>query len=283
MARTLDRCQLIERSIQKKYRKELWTPFVTAVKRYQLIQPGDRIAVCISGGKDSMLLAKLMQQLKRVTEIPFDVEYLVMDPGYMPENRSRIEDNAALLRIPVKIFESNVFQVANGAEKNPCYLCARMRRGFLYDQARALGCNKIALGHHFNDVIETTVMAMFYGAQLQGMMPKLHSANFPGMELIRPLYCIHEDDIIAWRNYNGLEFLQCACKFTEHAAQEIHASKRLEVKRLLRDLRRNNPDIEKCVFNSIHAVNLDTFPVYKTRGVEHSFLERYDECGNEES
>ena len=283
MARTLDRCQLIERSIQKKYRKELWTPFVTAVKRYQLIQPGDRIAVCISGGKDSMLLAKLMQQLKRVTEIPFDVEYLVMDPGYMPENRRRIEDNAALLRIPVRIFESNVFQVANGAEKNPCYLCARMRRGFLYDQARALGCNKIALGHHFNDVIETTVMAMFYGAQLQGMMPKLHSANFPGMELIRPLYCVHEDDIIAWRNYNGLEFLQCACKFTEHAAQEIHASKRLEVKRLLRDLRRNNPDIEKCVFNSIHAVNLDTFPAYKTRGVEHSFLERYDECGNEES
>ena len=283
MARTLDRCQLIERSIQKKYRKELWTPFVTAVKRYRLIQPEDRIAVCISGGKDSMLLAKLMQQLARVTEIPFDVEYLVMDPGYMPENRRRIEDNAALLRIPVKIFESNVFQVANGAEKNPCYLCARMRRGFLYDQARALGCNKIALGHHFNDVIETTVMAMFYGAQLQGMMPKLHSANFPGMELIRPLYCIHEDDIIAWRNYNGLEFLQCACKFTEHAAQEVHASKRLEVKRLLRDLRRNNPDIEKCVFNSIHAVNLDTFPVYKTRGVEHSFLERYDECGNEES
>ena len=283
MARTLDRCQLIERSIQKKYRKELWTPFVTAVKRYRLIQPEDRIAVCISGGKDSMLLAKLMQQLARVTEIPFDVEYLVMDPGYMPENRRRIEDNAALLRIPVRIFESNVFQVANGAEKNPCYLCARMRRGFLYDQARALGCNKIALGHHFNDVIETTVMAMFYGALLQGMMPKLHSANFPGMELIRPLYCVHEDDIIAWRNYNGLEFLQCACKFTEHAAQEVHASKRLEVKRLLRDLRRNNPDIEKCVFNSIHAVNLDTFPVYKTRGVEHSFLERYDECGNEES
>ena len=283
MARTLDRCQLIERSIQKKYRKELWTPFVTAVKRYQLIQPGDRIAVCISGGKDSMLLAKLMQQLARVTEIPFEVEYLVMDPGYMPENRRRIEDNAALLRIPVRIFESNVFQVANGAEKNPCYLCARMRRGFLYDQARALGCNKIALGHHFNDVIETTVMAMFYGAQLQGMMPKLHSANFPGMELIRPLYCVHEDDIIAWRNYNGLEFLQCACKFTEHAAQEVHASKRLEVKRLLRDLRRNNPDIEKCVFNSIHAVNLDTFPVYKTRGVEHSFLERYDDWGNEKS
>ena len=277
MARQLDACQLIERSIQKKYRKELWTPFVTAIKRYQLIQPGDRIAVCISGGKDSMLLAKLIQQLGRVTEIPFEAVYLVMDPGYVPANRRRIEENAALLRLPIQIFESNIFEVANGTEKNPCYLCARMRRGFLYDQARALGCNKIALGHHFNDVIETTVMAMLYGAQLQGMMPKLHSANFPGMELIRPLYCVHEDDIIAWRNYNRLEFLQCACKFTEHAAEAIHASKRQEVKLLLRELKKNNPDVEKCVFNSIHAVNLDTFPGWKTRGREHSFLEWYDE------
>ena len=277
MARQLDACQLIERSIQKKYRKELWTPFVTAIKRYQLIQPGDRIAVCISGGKDSMLLAKLIQQLGRVTEIPFEAVYLVMDPGYVPANRRRIEENAALLRLPIQIFESNIFEVANGTEKNPCYLCARMRRGFLYDRARALGCNKIALGHHFNDVIETTVMAMLYGAQLQGMMPKLHSANFPGMELIRPLYCVHEDDIIAWRNYNHLEFLQCACKFTEHAAGAVHASKRQEVKLLLRELKKNNPDVEKCVFNSIHAVNLDTFPGWKTRGREHSFLEWYDE------
>ena len=276
MKRQLDDCQLIERSIQKKYRKELWTPFVAAVKRYRLINAGDRIAVCISGGKDSMLMAKLVQQLQRVSDVPFEAEYLVMDPGYAPANRAQIERNAERLRIPVRIFESNVFEVANGAEENPCYLCARMRRGHLYSQARALGCNKIALGHHFNDVIETTVMAMFYGAQLQGMMPKLHATNFPGMELIRPLYCVHEDHIIAWRNYNGLEFLQCACRFTEHAAQEIHASKRQEIKLLLKQLKRDNPDIEKSIFNAIHAVNLDTFPAWKTRGELHSFLEGYD-------
>ena len=277
MSRQLDPCQLIERSIQKKFRKELWTPFVTAVKRYELIHSGDRIAVCISGGKDSMLLAKLMQQLQRYSDAPFETVFLVMDPGYIPENRQRIEQNAELLRIPVTIFESNVFEVANGVEKNPCYLCARMRRGFLYSKARELGCNKIALGHHFNDVIETTVMAMFYGAQLQGMMPKLHSTNFPGMELIRPLYCVHEDDIIAWKRYNQLEFLQCACKFTEHAAEEIHASKRQEIKLLLKQLKRDNPDIEKSVFSSIHSVNLDTFPEWKTRGQLHSFLEDYDQ------
>ena len=275
MKRELDACQLIERSIQKKYRKELWTPFVTAVKRYQLINAGDRIAVCISGGKDSMLLAKLIQQLQRYSDVPFEAVYLVMDPGYIPANRRQIERNASLLRIPIQIFESNVFDVANGTEKNPCYLCARMRRGFLYDRAQRLGCNKIALGHHFNDVIETTVMAMFYGAQLQGMMPKLHSTNFPGMELIRPLYCVHEEDIIAWRNYNGLEFLQCACRFTEHAAEVVHASKRQEIKLLLRELRRTNPDVEKSVFSSIHSVNLDTFPGWKTKGEEHTFLEEY--------
>ena len=275
--RNLDPCQLIERSIQKKYRKALWTPFVAAVKRYELIRAGGRIAVCISGGKDSMLLAKLMQQPQRVSEVPFETVFLVMDPGYIPENRRQIERNAALLRLPIQVFESDVFQIANGAEKNPCYLCARMRRGFLYSKAREMGCNKIALGHHFNDVIETTVMAMFYGAQLQGMMPKLRSDNFPGMELIRPLYCVHEDDIIAWRNYNGLKFLQCACRFTEHAADEVHASKRQEIKLLLKQLKKQNPDIEKSVFNSIHAVNLDTFPGWKTLGETHSFLEWYDE------
>ena len=276
MKRQLDDCQLIERSIQKKYRKELWTPFVAAVKRYRLINAGDRIAMCISGGKDSMLMAKLVQQLQRVSDVPFEAEYLVMDPGYAPANRAQIERNAERLRIPVRIFESNVFEVAYVAEENPCYLCARRRRGHLYSQARALGCNTIALGHHFNDVIETTVMAMFYGAQLQGMMPKLHATNFPGMELIRPLYCVHEDHIIAWRNYNGLEFLQCACRFTEHAAQEIHASKRQGIKLLLKQLKRDNPDIEKSIFNAIHAVNLDTFPAWKTRGELHSFLEGYD-------
>ncbi len=279
MTRALTPVQQIERSIQKKYRKELWTPFILAVKRYELIQAGDRVAVCVSGGKDSMLLAKLVQMLQRYSEVPFEAKYLVMDPGYNPANRRRIEENAALLGIPVTIFESDVFGVANAAQKNPCYLCARMRRGHLYSRARALGCNKIALGHHFNDVIETTVMAMLYGAQLQGMMPKLHSTNFPGMELIRPLYCVHEEDIIAWRNYNHLAFLQCACRFTEAVSKSgdgVGRSKRQEVKQLLKALRRDNPDVEKSVFNAIHAVNLDTFPGWKSGGEEHSFLEGYD-------
>ena len=280
MSRQLDACQLIERSIQKKYRKELWTPFVTAIKRYELIQSGDRIAVCISGGKDSMLLAKLMQQLQKITEVPFDVEFLVMDPGYVPANRQRIEDNAALLRIPIHIYESNVFEVANGTEKNPCYLCARMRRGFLYDRAKALGCNKIALGHHFNDVIETTVMAMLYGAQLQGMMPKLHSTNFPGMELIRPLYRVHEADIIAWKNAHELSFIQCACRFTENCTMCDNGgggSKRQEVKQLLKRLNRDGGKVEQNVFNAIHMLQFDTFPGWKSKGVEHSFLEWYGE------
>ena len=276
MARTLDDCQLIERSVHKKYRKELWTPFVAAVKRYALINAGDRVCVCISGGKDSMLLAKLVQLLQRCSDVPFEARYLVMDPGYNPENRRRIEENAARLRLPVEIFETDIFGVANAAEKNPCYLCARMRRGHLYSRARDMGCNKIALGHHFNDVIETTVMAMLYGAQLQGMMPKLHSTNFPGMELIRPLYCVHEDDIIAWSRYNGLEFIRCACRFTEGAAAGEVVSKRAEVKQLLKELKRDNPDVEKSVFNAIHAVSLDTFPGWKTGGVEHSFLEYYE-------
>ena len=280
MPRELTSVQLIERSIQKKYRKELWTPFIQAIKRYELIQSGDRVAVCISGGKDSMLLAKLMQLLQRFSDVPFEVRFLAMDPGYAPANRRRIEENARLMGIPLEIFETDVFDVANAAEKNPCYLCARMRRGHLYSNARALGCNKIALGHHFNDVIETTVMAMLYGAQLQGMMPKLHSTNFEGMELIRPLYCVHEEDIIAWKRYNRLEFLQCACRFTENISRSgdgVGPSKRQEVKQLLKTLRRDNPDVEKSVFNAIHAVSLDTFPGWKTRGEEHSFLEWYDD------
>ena len=276
MPRSFTPAQQAQRSIQKKYRKELWTPFVLAVKRYALIREGDRVAVCVSGGKDSMLLAKLMQLLQRVSDVPFEARYLVMDPGYSAANRQKIEANARLLDVPVTIFESDVFSVANAAEENPCYLCARMRRGHLYSQARALGCNKIALGHHFNDVIETTVMAMLYGAQLQGMMPKVRSANFPGMELIRPLYCVHEEDILAWKKYNGLEFLQCACRFTENLADGVGASKRQEVKRLLKTLRRDNPDVEKSVFNAIHAVCLDTFPGWKTKGEAHSFLEWYD-------
>ncbi|MGN0745512.1 MAG: ATP-binding protein [Aristaeellaceae bacterium] len=282
MPRDLTPNEKIERSIIKRFRKELWKPFIVAVKRYELIQPGDRIAVCISGGKDSMLLAKLMQELHRHTFIPFEQEFIVMDPGYSPQNRARIEDNARLMEIPIRIFESDIFNVTSGMSSNPCYMCARMRRGFLYDRARELGCNKIALGHHFNDVIETTVMGMFYGAQLQGMMPKLHSKNFPGMELIRPLYCIHEDDILSWCRYNGLTFINCACRLTERAAGDVHASKRKEIKELLRSLRQQNPDVEKSVFNSIHAVSLDTMPGCKWRGQEHTFLEWYDQAGEAE-
>ena len=276
MARELSRCQLIERSIIKKYREALWNPFILAVKRYELVQEGDKIAVCISGGKDSMLLAKLMQQLQRVSIVPFQAVYLVMDPGYAPENRQKIIDNAALLQVPIQIRDSNIFSVANSTDHSPCYLCARMRRGHLYSMARELGCNKIALGHHFSDVVETTVMGMLYGGQLQAMMPKLHSTNFEGMELIRPMYCIHEEDIIAWARYNDLHFLQCACRFTEQAAQGPGSSKRQEVKQLLRRLRQDSPQVEKNVFRAIHNLQLDTFPGYKTGGVEHSFLEHYD-------
>ena len=279
MSKQLTPCQMVERSIIKKFRKTIWNPFILAVKRYELIQQGDRIAVCISGGKDSMLLAKLMQQLQRHSEVPFELVFLVMDPGYNPVNRQKIESNAELLHIPLTIFDSDIFEVASSTEKNPCYLCARMRRGNLYHQAQELGCNKIALGHHFSDVIETTLIGMFYGSQLQGMMPKLHSTNFPGMQLIRPMYCIHEDAILAWKQYNNLEFIQCACRMTEKidaSGDGIGPSKRQEIKLLLRELRKTNPNIEKSIFNSIHAVCLDTMPGYKTGGVAHSFLERYD-------
>ena len=279
MGRILEPYQQVERSIIKKYRKELWNPFIAAVQRYELIQAGDKIAVCISGGKDSMLMAKLMQELQRHTSVPFELVDLVMDPGYNEINRRKIENNAELLHIPITIFESNIFEVANSSDKSPCYLCARMRRGYLYSKARELGCNKIALGHHFNDVIETTVMGMFYGAQLQAMPPKLHSTNFKGMTLIRPLYCVHEDDILAWKRYNDLEFIQCACRFTENCTLCDNGgggSKRQEIKTLLRRLKRDNPNIEKSIFRSIHAVSLDTMVGYKTDGAEHSFLERFD-------
>lgn len=278
MSRELALYQKIERSIITKYRKKLWIPFVNAITQYDLIQAGDRIAVCISGGKDSMLMAKLMQELHRHTKVPFELLFLVMDPGYNELNRQKIEDNAQLLHIPITIFETNIFSVANQSEHSPCYLCARMRRGHLYRRAQDLGCNKIALGHHFNDVIETTVMSMFYGGQLQAMLPKLHSKNFIGMQLIRPLYCVHEEAILAWKRYNGLEFIQCACRFTENCAMhdDGSTSKRQEVKMLLRRLKQDNPNIEKSIFNSIHAVCLDTMPGYKSKGIRHSFLETYE-------
>lgn len=278
MGKELTVCQKSERSIFKTYRKRIWNPFIEGIKTYQLIQPGDKIAVCISGGKDSMLLSVLMRVLQRYSYFPFDLEFLSMDPGYSPQNRRMIEYNAKLLNIPIRFFETDVFDVAYKTEKNPCYLCARMRRGHLYKFAKDLGCNKIALGHHFNDVIETTLMAMLYSGQLQGMLPRLKSQNYEGMELIRPMYCVHEDAIIAWKNYNNLEFLQCACKFTESlASDDSHASsKRAEVKSLIKSLKKDNPNVEKSIFNSIHKVNVDTMPSYKLNEVEHSFLEKFD-------
>lgn len=278
MGRELERYELIERSIIKKYRKELWIPFIAALKRYQLIQPGDKIAVCMSGGKDSMLMAKLMQQLRRQSDVPFEAVYLVMDPGYNEINRQKIESNAAMLHIPITIFETNIFNVANNAEKYPCYLCARMRRGNLYAKAKELGCNKIALGHHMSDVIETTLMGMMYGSQIQGMLPRLKSENFEEMELIRPMYCILEKDIIAWKNYNELEFIQCACRFTENCTMCDNGgggSKRQEIKTLIKRLKRDNPNIEINLFNSLHRVNVDTLVGYKLNGDEHSFLEKF--------
>ena len=283
MKRDLQPHELIERSIIKKFRKTIWNPFTLAVRQYQLIQPGDKIAVCISGGKDSMLMAKLMQLLQRYSEVPFEVVFLVMDPGYNEINRNKIESNAALLHIPITVFETDVFAVANNSEKNPCYLCARMRRGYLYSKAQELGCNKIALGHHFNDVIETTVMSMFYGSQMQAMPPKLHSTSFPGMTLIRPMYCIREEDILAWKRYNDLEFIQCACRFTENCTMCDNGgggSKRQEIKILLRRLKRDNPNIENSIFRSIHNVAIDTMPGYRSEGVDHSFLERFNAMEN---
>lgn len=224
-----------------------------------------------------MLLAKLMQQLHVCSIVPFDLIFIVMDPGYNPKNRAQIELNAKRLGIPIDIFETDIFTVASNTEKNPCYLCARMRRGHLYSRAKELGCNKIALGHHFSDVIETTVLGMFYGSQLQAMPPKLRSTNFPGMELIRPLYCVHEDDIIAWKNYNKLEFLQCACRFTENIETGAVDSKRQEIKKLIKDLKKTNPNIENSIFSSIHNVCLDTMVDYKSRGVTHTFANRFNE------
>ena len=284
MARELTVVQRIEQSITKKYRKSLWTPFIKAIKTYELIQEGDKIAVCISGGKDSMLMAKLTQMLQRISEVDFEVVYLVMDPGYNEINRQKIESNAKLLEIPITIFETDIFEVANNTDDSPCYLCARMRRGHLYNKAKELGCNKIALGHHFSDVIETTVMGMFYGSQLQAMLPKLHSKNFEGMELIRPMYCIHEDDIISWRRYNELEFIQCACRFTENCTMCDNGgggSKRQEIKTLIKHLKEDNPGIEKSIFNSLHNVCLDTFPGYKSENETDSFIERYNAKNNE--
>ena len=278
MPRQLEQYQIIERSLIKKYRKEIWNPFIAGVKRYEMINDGDKIALCISGGKDSWIMANLMRHLQRISDTKFELVYLCMDPGYKDVNRKKIEDNAKIMNIDLEIFESDIFDTVNTMEGAPCYMCARMRRGHLYAKAKELGCNKIALGHHFDDVIETTLMGMMYGAQIQGMLPKLHSTNFEGMELIRPLYCVHEDSIIGWKNYNNLEFIQCACRFVENrdnSEDGIGESKRQEIKFLIRDLKKINPLVDSNIFNSIHSVNVDTMPRYKMNGKEYSFLDNF--------
>ena len=271
----------IEQSLTKRrrFKEKLCHRFTQAIADFQLVEPNDKIAVCISGGKDSMLMAKLFQNLKRHNKFPFELVFLVMDPGYHPANRRQIEDNAALLGVPVTVFESDIFNSVAHVDKSPCYLCARMRRGHLYQQARALGCNKIALGHHYDDVIETTLMSMLWGGQVQTMMPKLHSTNFEGMELIRPLYYIREEDIIAWRDQNRLTFLRCACRFTEQLEGEDgdkeSASKRKETKQLIAQLKKTNPVVEANIFNSMHNIALDAVIAYKTKGEKHHFLDNY--------
>ena len=280
----------IERSIIKQFRKEIWRPFVKGLQDYKMIQDGDKGAVCISGGKDSMRLAKCRQQVKRQSDTEFDLEFIVMDPGYHPDNRRMIQDNAALMNIPIRIFDADIFDIVVDVDQSPCYLCARMRRGYLYSHARELGCNKIALGHHFDDVIETILMGILYGGQINTMMPKLHSTNFEGMELIRPLYYVKEEDILAWRSCNGLHFLQCACRFTEQIAREqaaggmdgaaadiVHTSKRQEMKELIRSLRKNSPFVDSNIMKSVENINLDACLGYVAKGVRHHFMDEYDE------
>ena len=279
MEREKTKAELVEESIRKRFHKELFSKFAKAINDYDLIQKNDRIAVCISGGKDSMVMAKLFQELKRHNKFPFELTFLVMDPGYHPANRLKLESNAALLQVPITVFESEIFDAVYDVKKSPCYLCARMRRGHLYSKARELGCNKIALGHHYDDVIETILMGMLYGGQIQTMMPKLHSTNFQGMELIRPLYLVREETIKRFRDYHELEFLQCACRFTEECAanaqnnQEL--SKKIKEKNLIAQMKKENPFVESNIFKSVENVNLDTVVAYKARGTRHHFLEEY--------
>ncbi len=279
----MEKYKEIEKSIIKKYRKEIWKRFVNGINDYNLIQNGDKIAVCISGGKDSMLLAKCMQELQRHWQVKFELVFLVMDPGYNPYNRKLIEDNAKLLNIPITIFESPIFDVVAEVEDTPCYLCARMRRGYLYKEAKDLGCNKIALGHHFDDVIETILMSMLYSGQIKTMMPKLHSTNYEGMELIRPLYLVKEADIVAWVRYNELSFIQCACRLTEHCSVSGQGggSKRQEMKNLIKKFRQINPHIEMNIFRSVHDINLETVIGYHKKEKSYQFLDDYEKILNE--
>ena len=271
----MEKYQQVERSIIKTYRSKIWRMFIRALDTYKLIEPNDKIAVCISGGKDSMLLAKCMQELQKHGDFPFELEFIAMNPGYNDENLNRLIENAKLLNIPLHIFNTNIFNVVSIQEESPCYLCARMRRGHLYAEAKRLGCNKIALGHHFNDVIETTLMSILYGAEFKTMMPKLHSENFEGMELIRPLYLVREDAIVAWTNYNELHFLRCDCKFTNDIENNLDSSKRQEVKDLIKNLKKVYDNIDINIFRSTHDVNLNTIIGYHDDDHSYNFLDDY--------
>ena len=275
----MDKYQDVERSIITKFRKEIWSRFVKGVANYEQISEGDKVMVCISGGKDSFLLAKCIQELIKHGKFKFEAKYVCMDPGYNKKNRELIEANAKLLNIPIEVFESDVFQVAeklNG--ESPCYMCARMRRGFLYSKAQELGCNKIALGHHFDDVIETTLLSLFYGSEIKTMVPKIHSENFKGIELIRPMFLIKERDIISWAKYNELTFLNCACKFTEKVANHEEASKRKQMKKLIEEFRKENKNIDNNIFNAMGNINMSCILGYRDiNGDEHDFVDYYDD------
>ena len=280
MRKKLDTAGEIERSINTVFRPSVWTKFIKAVKEFKMINAGDKIAVCISGGKDSMLLAKLMQMLHKISDVPFEIEYISMDPGYNEKNRKKIEENAEKIGVPIKFFETDIFDVTAKVDGNPCYLCARMRRGHLYAKAKELGCNKIALGHHKNDVIETTVMGMLFSGQIQGMLPKLKSTNFEGMQLIRPLYYVAETDIIKWRDRNELEFIACACKLTAGLAKGDENSARLQTKQIIEKLSNEIPDVEEHILKSLTNCQLDTLIEYKQNGIRHSFLDQFDDDEN---
>jgi len=273
----MEKYQEIERSIIKKFRKDIWSKFIKGIIDYQLIQENDNIMVCISGGKDSFLLAKCIQELQRHGKVNFNAHYVVMDPEYNEYNRSFIEDNAKILNVPIEIFESDIFDIVEKVDKSPCYLCARMRRGCLYNKAKELGCNKIALGHHFDDFIETTLLSMFYGAEVKTMMPKLHSDNFEGLELIRPLLLVKEEDIIAWREYNELTFINCACRFTEGCSLiNDGTSKRKEIKEMIKNMRKINPRVDQNIFKALENVNMDCIIGWHKKGTEYTFLDEYD-------
>lgn len=276
----MEKYEEIERAIITAHRKEIWSRFVKAVQEFELIKEGDKIAVCISGGKDSMLMAKCFQEMKKHRKMNFDLVFLSMDPGYSEANREKVLENARILNIPITVFNTPIFNSVEKIEDHPCYICARMRRGYLYEKAKELGCNKIALGHHFDDVIETILMGMLYGAQVQTMMPKVKSTSHPGMELIRPMYYIREDDIIFWQNKYDLKFLKCACKITEKYALEKEGSKRAEIKNLIKELKKVYDNIDINIFRSVQNVNLDTLISYRKGDKYHHFLDDYNKNNN---